>query len=215
MSKINGLIKTWQAKLKDKATKLSVREKIMAAACVIVLLSMGFNKVYTPIYTAFTNQTEDLRQLEMYLTELPNILARNKQLVLRRKQIEEAYQGVEITEGLSHIESVIKEQAELTNSQDYQIREKTLAQSQRDFGGNYEYKSFNVELKIRSLKGLAALLKELTSGRKPMILSNLELSKSPSGEIISVLMELSTIQKKLPDSETEVDTAATEPIVTQ
>ena len=196
MSKISEQLKKLQTAALNKAQTLSGREKVMSVLVVLVLAVTGFNKIYTPIAAAFSRQSSDLAQLEMYMTELPYVLAKNKTLETNRQEIEEAYQGVEIAEGLSHIENVIKEHAELVNSQDYQIREKTLAQSQRNFGGNYETKSFNVELKIRSLKGLSSVLKELTSGDKPMILSNLELSKSPSGEMISVIMELSTIQKK-------------------
>jgi hypothetical protein len=196
MSKIGQQIKKLQAAALNKAQNLSSREKVMSVLVIIVLAVTGFNKIYTPIAAAFSRQRSDLAQLEMYMTELPYVLAKNKSLESKRQEIEEAYQGVEIAEGLSHIENVIKEHAELINSQDYQIREKTLAQNQRNFGGNYEHKSFNVELKIRSLKGLSSVLKELTAGQKPMILSNLELSKSPTGEMISVIMELSTIQKK-------------------
>ena len=173
-----------------KATymKLSMRERVLAAGAVAVILTMAtVSLIISPTLAAFKEQRAKLKELDQIYDVAPNILGRYAKLVSRRKEIEGFYDKVDIkTDPLTYLERLLKESA--------QVPAGGYSVTPRDglpLGERYAHKIYAVKFDISSLENLAKFLRELTSGKQPMLLSQINLDKRPTADVLNVTLEVS------------------------
>lgn len=181
--------------MKEKFTeifsKLSNREKLLAVIAAAYLIYVVAAQVVDPLQQAFIQQSDRLKKTRQSLAVLPNQLTRYKQLNFKKTEIENQYSGVVFQNGvLSHIESLIKSVAQITNSSDYSIR----SLSTKAFGGNYEREPFRIQLNTDSHENLLNFLEKLTRGNQALTLTSLKISKAPNRTKLIVVIEVSNFK---------------------
>lgn len=174
--------------VKTAYMKLSMRERVLAGVAVGVLLTMTtYSMVISPTVAAFKEQSTKLKELDQIYDVAPDILTRYAKLVARRKEIEGFYEKVDLkTDPLTYLERLLKESA--------QVPAGGYSVTPRDgvpLGEKYAHKIYAVKFEIGNLQNLAKFLKELTSGKQPMLLSQINLDKRPTQEVLNVTLEVS------------------------
>jgi type II secretory pathway component PulM len=163
------------------------REKVFASiAIVFLMVTVVYPTFIAPIGEAFSEQSQKLRELKNTYTVTPDILERYSKLVSRRKDIDAFYSKVDLSsEPLSYLESLLKDTAQASGT--YNVTPRDGVQ----LGGKYAHKFFMVNFQTASYDNLVAFLKALTSGKQPMLISQVNLDKRAGGENLSVQLEVS------------------------
>jgi type II secretory pathway component PulM len=163
------------------------RERAMLAGvgifCTIMLVWPLFVQ---PISRAFARQSQELEDLTLTYSAAPDILARYAKLTARRKDLERFYSGVDISsDPLSYLEKLLRDTAQASGTYNVTPREGT------NLGGKYAHKLFMVNFQSASLENVASFLKELTTGKQPMLVSQINLDKRQSTSTLNVQLEVS------------------------
>jgi type II secretory pathway component PulM len=165
----------------------SPREKVIGVVAIAFLaVTVVYPSLIVPIGEAFSEQSRKLRELKNTYSVTPDILERYSKLVARRKDIDSFYSKVDLSsEPLSYLESLLKDTAQAGGT--YNVTPRDGVQ----LGGKYSHKFFVVNFQTASYENLVAFLKALTSGKQPMLISQINLEKRAGGENLNVQLEVS------------------------
>lgn len=179
-------------KTKEQFTKLSSRERTIVAIAIAVVIPLSIDyMVIQPINEMFEEQSFLLETVNRHAGEIPQELASYSRLKGRRDRIEKLYQDTE-SEGLggSALERLVKEKAGITMG--YSL----LPKQKGSFGTNYEQETFNVKFGTTNFERLIDFFKEIDQGNKGLLMTRLDMSKSPSADRLQVDMDVSIISRK-------------------
>ena len=165
---------------------LSVREKAILAVAALMIVTYLSYLIIVPVRAAFVSQNDELARLSSELEGVDRVLDTYVKLKQRRDQIEQEYSDIEVKEG--DLERIIREK--IGTSTIPTIR----AAEPEEFGGNFQQTSFKVSFQVTSVSSLVDLLKELVSGKSPVILTRFEMQRRP--DRLDVEIEVSSIRRK-------------------
>ena len=177
--------------MKDQLKKFwlerSPRERVLLGGLSVVAVFMfAWPAVVQPISNKFAGQSQELDDITLTYTAAPDILARYSKLMMRRKELEKFYSGVDVSsDPLSYIERLLRDTAKASGTYNVTPREGT------QLGGKYAHKLFMVNFQSASLENVAAFLKELTTGPQPMLISQINLDKRATTSMLNVQLEVS------------------------
>jgi len=173
---------------KAQFLRLSMRERLLAAGAVCVIIVMAsVSLIISPSIAAFKDQHAKLKELDQIYDVAPSILGRYAKLIARRKEIEGFYDKVDIkTDPLTYLERLLKESAQVPAG-GYSVTPRDGA----PLGERYAHKIYAVKFDIANLDNLAKFLRELTTGKQPMLLSQINLDKRPTADVLNVTLEVS------------------------
>lgn len=168
---------------------LTLREKALIGGGIAVAIPiMLYQGIYLPTVAAFSAQSDLLETISQDLKTVPHILDRYKRLKGKKDQIENEFRQVEIKEGeQSLLENILSGKVD----PGFDI----TPISTTNFGGSYEQANFNVRFSTGSLSNVVDILSEISTGKKRMLLTNLNLSKDSSGEKLRVELGVSSIRQ--------------------
>jgi len=177
--------KTGLASLWSKRTG---REKaIFVVALLLLLVVFVYPTFVEPVFAAFREQSAQLSRLRKAYEETPNSLERYAKLLSRRKEIDSFYSKADISaEPLGYIEGLLRTIAQVSPGS-YNVSPKEGI----PLAGKYTHRFVDVSFTTASYENLVAFLKELTSGKQPMLISRIDLSKSPGSEMLTVKLDVS------------------------
>jgi hypothetical protein len=166
----------------------TMREKVMGAGAIAVVGSIAvYSFIIAPASEAFARQAVELRELTNTYDVSPDILARYAKLVARRLEIEGFYEKVDLkADPLSYLERLLKDSAQVPAGA-YSVTPRDGA----PLGEKYAHKIYTVKFETMSLDNLARFLKELTSGAQPMLLSQINMDKRATADVLQVQLEVS------------------------
>ena len=164
------------------------REVIMASLALLIALVIG---VYTflvePTAAAFEKQKNQLHDLQKTSEVAPAMLARYAKLSGRRREIEQFYENADIQlDPLTHLERLLRDVAKVAPGA-YQVQPRDGVQ----LAGKYAHKIFAVKFDTSSLSNLTEFLEALTSGEQRMLVSQINLEKRATNDVLSVHLEVS------------------------
>ncbi len=172
-------------------TKLSQREKVIVVAAALIGLVFGAHSLYEPIQIAFEEQSVQLAKIETDKKTVEIVLDRYQKLVQKKRALESRYQEFEIKEGvLSYLERLVKEKGKVPDG-----KYKITSNKEREFGGSYEQAPFTIKFDTASMPDLIEFLNEVVQGAQPLILTRIDLTKSPVTSLLTVEVDVSTIRK--------------------
>jgi DNA repair ATPase RecN len=153
---------------------------------VFVAIMVIIPGIIQPISQAFARQSRELEDITLTYTAAPDILARYSKLMARRKELEKFYSGVDVSsDPLSYLEKLLRDTAKASGTYNVTPREGT------QLGGKYAHKLFIVNFQSTSLENVAAFLKELTTGPQPMLISQINLDRRATANMLNVQLEVS------------------------
>lgn len=172
-------------------TKLSQREKVIVVAAALIGIVFGIHALYEPIQIAFEEQSVQLAKIETDKKTVEIVLDRYQKLVQKKRALESRYQEFEIKEGvLSYLERLVKEKGKVPDG-----KYKITSNKEREFGGSYEQAPFTIKFDTASMPDLVEFLNEVVQGAQPLILTRIDLTKSPVTSLLTVEVDVSTIRK--------------------
>ena len=169
--------------------KMQSRERFLAIAAIGIGIFIAGNEAITAIQETFKEQEVRLEKSlsEMDLTSAA--LSRFATLKLRQRSIEDAYKEVEMDGPvLSYLEKLLKEKAGIASG--FTIRDKPS----RQFGGGYEQTPYTIKFTTVDLPRLLEFLKELSEGRRPVLLASIDIKPRPAHDSVDVELEISSIK---------------------
>jgi type II secretory pathway component PulM len=174
-------------KLKKFWTQRTLRERIVA---VVAALFLGFTVLYPllvePVLIAFADQSREIDSLKKTYDVAPDTLDRYSKLLARRRDIEAFYNQADLSaDPLSYLEGLLKNTAQAAGSYNVTPREGI------QLGGKYTTKFFAVNFQTGSYENLVSFLNAVTSGKQPMLISQINIDKRGAGETINVQLEVS------------------------
>jgi hypothetical protein len=179
MSLKSKLLSFWQ--------KRTPREKVIASlAVVFICVTVVYPTCIEPIVSGFAEQSKRIGSLQNTYSVTPDILDRYSKLVSRRKEIDSFYSQADLSaDPLSYLEGLLKDTAQASGS--YEVTPRQGIQ----LGGKYTHKFFMVKFKTASYENLVAFLQAITTGKQPMLISQINLDKQGAGDSLSVQLEVS------------------------
>jgi|GEM_PF-5410627 len=178
---------------KKLLNKRSPLEKTLLLFMILFILYTIINTTLAPLSEMYSNQGAKYRKTERDLKSLPNNIEKLLKLQQKKSNIENQYAKVEIKEGvLSHLEDLIQNTAKIKNDSDFKIIEK----GSRRFSNSYKQNSYNIEFKITDLTVLKNFLEKLVTGKKPLLLSNIQLTKNNRQKNLQVKITVSSLVKQ-------------------
>lgn len=176
-----------KSKLKTFWNQRTPREKVVAAvAGIFMFFTVVYPTCIEPIVSAFADQSKRIESLQNTYSVTPDILERYSQLVARRKEIDSFYSQADLSaDPLSYLEGLLKDTAQAAGS--YEVTPRQGIQ----LGGKYTHKFFLVKFKTASYENLAAFLKAITTGKQPMLISQINLDKQGAADSLGVQLEVS------------------------
>lgn len=172
-------------------TKLSQREKVIVVVAALIGIVFGVHALYEPIQIAFEEQRVQLAKIETDKKTVEIVLDRYQKLVQKKRALESRYQEFEIKEGvLSYLERLVKEKGKVPDG-----KYKITSNKEREFGGSYEQAPFTIKFDTASMPDLVEFLNEVVQGAQPLILTRIDLTKSPVTSLLTVEVDVSTIRK--------------------
>jgi hypothetical protein len=175
------------ARLRSLWQQRTPREKVVAGIAGVFLgITVVYPTCIEPIVAAFAEQSSRIESLQNTYSVTPDILDRYSKLVVRRKEIDSFYSQADLSaDPLSYLEGLLKETAQAAGS--YEVTPRQGMQ----LGGKYSHKFFLVKFKTASYENLVSFLRALTSGKQPMLISQINLDKQGAGDSLSVQLEVS------------------------
>lgn len=173
-----------------KFQALTQREKIIIYVSLVVVAFMGLYQVYEPVRRVFTQQMQQISDLEAVMKNVGPSVERYVKFKARRDSIEEEYKEVEFKEGaLSHLETLVRNKAGISTG--FTIKDTPP----REFGGNYEQTLFSIRFTTTNLQALIDFLQELIHGSRPLIVSKIDIQKSRFADRLEVEVDASSIRR--------------------
>jgi type II secretory pathway component PulM len=165
----------------------SPRERVVASiAAVFLVITIVYPSCIEPIVVAFATQSSEIESLKKTYSVTPETLDRYSKLLTRRKDLESFYNQADLSaDPLSYLEGLLKDTAQAAGSYNVTPREGI------QLGGKYTTKFFAVNFQAGSYDNLVAFLKAVTSGKQPMLISQINIDKRGTGETINVQLEVS------------------------
>jgi type II secretory pathway component PulM len=163
------------------------RERVIAAVALIFLaVTVVYPTCIEPMMNAFAAQSSEIASLQKTYSVTPETLDRYSKLLARRRDLEAFYNQADLSaDPLSYLEGLLKDTAQAAGSYNVTPREGI------QLGGKYITKFFAVNFQTGSYDNLVAFLKAVTSGKQPMLISQINIDKRGSGETINVQLEVS------------------------
>lgn len=182
--------------MKDKLLQIfnnfSVREKFLAIGGVVVLILIGLDTLATPLLEKSKAQQLLLKKATDNLAILPNQLEKFQALYLRQQKIEKEFQQVSFKGGvLSHLEELIRTKAMVDSPTNYKIN----PLPEKPFSTDYRQEPFRVEIFTTSEADLKVFLNELVNGKRPLVLTRIDIKKAPNQSRLIVQLDISNFQK--------------------
>lgn len=172
---------------------LSVREKVLILGGVLVIGFVLVVNLALVTVAAFDEQAIAITTAETDMETAKSLLRAQTRLIQQRNLLEDRYRKIEFREGpLSYIEGLITDKLSLPSNK-FSINPKPP----QPFGREFEQSTFNLKFRVNSLEKLVNFLSSLNSREKPMIISRLEMNKSPDGNNLDVSLEVSCIHKPM------------------
>lgn len=178
--------------VKNWFTGITRREQAIVVSGIIALFVILVQiTVIDPVFAFLEQQQVELEETRKEMNALPNVLARYQRLVQRRKNIEELYKAIEMSEGaFAHLEKLIKEKAGIPAAS-FDIKEGLPIK----FGMDYEQLPYTISFKITDYNRLIDFLEEIVNGSKPLVISTLDMQKSRLGDHIRVSMQVNSVRR--------------------
>jgi len=158
-----------------------------SAALALILLMA----IIRPIQDLFSEQAINLAQAEQNVRDMAASINRYQRLVQRRNEIEKDFQSVEIKQGASHLEGLLRDRAGIERGS-FNIKE----QNPKPFGNNYQQTFFSVTFATTDYARLIDFFQELVDGAKPLMVKRLDIKRSRSGDRLDVTLEVSSITRE-------------------
>jgi hypothetical protein len=170
---------------------LSAREKWIVGVAAAALMSMGIYQVAVPLQERFQMQAIELEEARRNLESVDRDLKFYYQLKTRRDEIENEYRRVETREGTySHLERLITTKLGIPPA-----RVSISDRPAQPFGPNYQQTPLSIKFKTSDLGKLVEFLKELAYGKEPLLMTKLDIRKTPMGDLLDVDVEVSSISR--------------------
>jgi type II secretory pathway component PulM len=163
------------------------RERVVAVvATLFVAITVLYPILVEPVFAAFAEQSQEIDSLKKTYDVTPDTLDRYSKLLARKKDIEAFYSQADLSaDPLSYLENLLKNTAQAAGSYNVTPREGI------QLGGKYTTKFFAVNFQTGSYENLVSFLGAVTSGKQPMLISQINIDKRGAGETINVQLEVS------------------------
>ncbi|MFO0417175.1 MAG: hypothetical protein ACK5Y6_07800 [Pseudomonadota bacterium] len=163
------------------------REKVVAGlALILFFFTVVYPTFISPVVSAFASQSERLSDLKRIYGTTPEVLEKYASMVARRKDIDSFYSQADLSaDPLSYLEGLLRDTAQAAGTYNVTPREGV------QLGGKYAHKFFAVNFQTASYENLAAFLKALTTGKQPMLVSQINLEKRSGADALTVQLEVS------------------------
>lgn len=183
-------VRSVSSSVREYLKKLSKREKVIILVAGVMVIGTLIYSIYQPMERAFEEQQVKIDDTAQELERTTIALARYAKLKTKRDEIERSNREVEFSEGvLTYIEELLKTKAGVVSNPQINPREP------KPFGEMYEQAPVSVRFPIVDLKRLTEFLEELVYGKKPLILSSVEIRRRPAGDSVDVELEVSSLRK--------------------
>jgi hypothetical protein len=193
LNKIKEKILEATSKFNEYYSTRSEREKYLiigGGITLIVLLAYSF--IYTPIIELIDEQKQAIELAEREIKALPFVIARYDKLRQRKAENEKLYSSMNMPEGaMTFLEDLLKNKAGLEASS-FSIDPPQPATKITD---EYEQQLFRISLKTTDYVKLIEFLEELTYGKKPMIISRLEIRKNEAADSLQASIIVNSIKR--------------------
>lgn len=173
---------------------LTTRERSIIGVLLVGLAVAALYWFATQVQTLFAAQAERLTAAESAVEKLDDNLGRYVKLKAHRDEIERTYRGVEIKEGVyAHIEGLLRTKLGLSSG--FTIKDSPA----KDIGRNFEQTTYTVDLEVGGIQAIVEFLSEVVHGPRPLLLSRLEIRKTPRGDKLIVGFDVINIREKSPE----------------
>ncbi|MEY4700121.1 MAG: hypothetical protein RL326_308 [Pseudomonadota bacterium] len=175
-------------KLAEFWKQRSSRERlILVAASICLGFMVLYPAVISPIEEAFSAQSRRLADIRATFNVTPDILNRYAVLSARKKDVEAFYTQTDLSSNpLSYLESLLKDRAKADGTYNVSTPKEAVP-----LGGKYLHRFFAVNFQTSSYENLTEFLKALTTGKQPMLVSQINLDKRSGSEVLNVQLEVS------------------------
>lgn len=166
----------------------SSREKlILLVACGFFALMVVYPLLVAPVQEAFSEQSKRLADIRTTFNVAPDILSRYAALSARKKDVEAFYTQTDLSSNpLAYLESLLKERAKADGTYNVSTPKEAVP-----LGGKYLHRFFAVNFQTSSYENLTDFLKALTTGKQPMLVSQINFDKRSGSEVLNVQLEVS------------------------
>lgn len=189
-SRLNSELLTLSVKLTNWLKGLSQREQLMVYVGFVVGIIVAIAIVVEPINKLINQKQTEATNLERDSKTIAFLLERYRILLDKRRELEDRFKEVELGEApRSYLQKIIADKVNITGLPS--INNLPVI----EFGGGYELVPFSVQFKTTNLEGLVDFLVEVVQGKRPLILSKIEIRKNPIARDLDVAVEVNTIQK--------------------
>ena len=180
-------------KIKQKIDQFSQREKFLAGGAVLVVAFIVISEVITPLWDKVGSTSQQLQTVRERFEVLPNQIDNFQKLYTKQAAIEKEFQELSFADGvLSHIETLIREEARLDSISEYKINPLPV----KDFSDQYQQEPFKIELYVTSIPDLTNFLNQLVHGPQPLVLTSLDIKKAPNRTKLIVQLNVSNFKLK-------------------
>lgn len=182
MSVIDKVKLTWN--------NLSAREKSLAYITGLVLVVILIVQVVAPLSTGLAKNRLEIEKLKGEIKSLPLQIERFKTLSQQKSTIETIYKNSKLNNGaLSYIELLVKNRPGIEAVNNFLSPLPT-----KPFGGEFVQEQFKLNLKVSNMNSLIDLLKDFKNPENPLLVTKLELTRSPKNEFLTTMIEVSNIK---------------------
>lgn len=182
-------IERYLAPVKQWFKNLSGREKVIIGGGLCALIPIFvYQLAYLPVKELVEDQTSVLSKLQEDYKTVPFILDRYRRFNTKKQQIENEFKEVEIKEGEQpFLESILTDKVDAG----FDITPDPV----RTFGGNYEQAPFKVRFSTANINKLVEVLTEISTGKKRLLITGLNVSKDTNGDKLRVELNVSSIRQ--------------------
>jgi len=175
-------------KLAEFWKQRSSRERaILVVACSFLLFMVLYPALIAPIQEAFSEQSRRLADIRTTFNVTPDILNRYATLSARKKDVEAFYTQTDLSSNpLTYLESLLKERAKADGTYNVSTPKEAVP-----LGSKYLHRFFAVNFQTSSYENLTDFLKALTTGKQPMLVSQINFDKRTGSEVLNVQLEVS------------------------
>lgn len=166
----------------------SSRERlILAVATGLLAVMVIYPTLISPIEEAFSAQSKRLADIRTTFNVTPDILNRYAVLSARKRDVEAFYTQTDVSSNpLGYLESLLKDRAKADGTYNVSTPKEAVP-----LGGKYLHRFFAVNFQTSSYENLTEFLKALTTGKQPMLVSQINLDKRSGSEVLNVQLEVS------------------------
>ena len=172
-------------------TALNQREKLIVGATVVFGLLFSLQQLFGLVEDHMDSTRQLVAVRKSQLEEVGKILRRYAALRKRRDLLQSTYAESQLTfeQVTTELDRIVKD---AINSDNYELKK---PHAPTPFGFEYEKQEFTLIVKSLALPQLVKLLYQIEQGGKPIYLSKIDITKSPSGTDFSAVLEIYSIGK--------------------